>query len=350
MILIDEYTKLNNSFHKTCVFHLGIDAGFFSEYNYMVFMILFCLENRIKFKLYSEDANFGYEKGWTDYFKPFCEEVYESFHHLYNRHPPHTAWKSALEELTRNRDTSLIRWKLKSEMYLALSKWKRFRNKGVPFDYYTYDLFDKLAKKNKYYDIPELGICGDYIQAYNVICDLIWQFNDSTAAEIEFIIKNLGVPEHYIACQIRGGDKIIEYDLLSIDLYLEKIANVSTLKNVFVLTDDYAIIRMLREKAPDYNWYTLCQEEEQGYYNTAFSKVSTTIKRKKMIRFFASMQLLEKSTYLIGTITATPCITLGVRRRKNICWVDFDENLFFDSIDFSIEEKKTLSEAFLQLL
>ncbi len=31
--------------------------------------------------------NFGIEKGWQDYFEPFCEEVHERFHRIYNRHP-----------------------------------------------------------------------------------------------------------------------------------------------------------------------------------------------------------------------------------------------------------------------
>jgi hypothetical protein len=34
--LQEKYNTLNNSYKKTLVFHLGKDAGFFSEYNFMI--------------------------------------------------------------------------------------------------------------------------------------------------------------------------------------------------------------------------------------------------------------------------------------------------------------------------
>ena len=75
--LLNKYKELNESYKPILVYHVGIDAGFFSEFNDLIFMILYCLEHKIQFKLYSDDANFGIEKGWQDYFEPFCEEVHE---------------------------------------------------------------------------------------------------------------------------------------------------------------------------------------------------------------------------------------------------------------------------------
>lgn len=69
--LTTTYRLLNSSFRKTMIFHLGIDAGFFTEYTYMLHAMLYCLQHKIQFKLYSDDANFGWEKGWTDCFVPF---------------------------------------------------------------------------------------------------------------------------------------------------------------------------------------------------------------------------------------------------------------------------------------
>ena len=77
---ISDYQKLNDSFHKRLVYHVGIDCGFFVELNNMINAILYCLLNGYRFQLYSEDANFGTGKGWTEYFLPFCEEVHEPFH------------------------------------------------------------------------------------------------------------------------------------------------------------------------------------------------------------------------------------------------------------------------------
>ena len=60
--LTTTYRLLNSSFRKTMIFHLGIDAGFFTEYTYMLHAMLYCLQHKIQFKLYSDDANFGWEK------------------------------------------------------------------------------------------------------------------------------------------------------------------------------------------------------------------------------------------------------------------------------------------------
>lgn len=60
--LLNKYKELNESYKPILVYHVGIDAGFFSEFNDLIFMILYCLEHKIQFKLYSDDANFGIEK------------------------------------------------------------------------------------------------------------------------------------------------------------------------------------------------------------------------------------------------------------------------------------------------
>ena len=64
--LIHAYRRLNDSFSPEFVYHLGCEAGFFSEYNNMILGMLYCLRKRIRFSLYSSDANFAYLKGWTD--------------------------------------------------------------------------------------------------------------------------------------------------------------------------------------------------------------------------------------------------------------------------------------------
>ena len=81
---ISTYQKINNSFRKRLIYHSGVDCGFFVEMNYMINAMLYCLAKGYRFQLYSEDANYGMGKGWTEYFTPFCEEVHESFHHKYN--------------------------------------------------------------------------------------------------------------------------------------------------------------------------------------------------------------------------------------------------------------------------
>lgn len=341
MSVLDEYKNINSSFKKSSIFHVGIDAGFFSEFNYMIFYILYCLENHIEFKLYSKDANFGYKNGWKDYFEPFTDEVYEQYHSYLNRHPSGMSLKYILS----CKSSTLLKWKIKNEFIIFCANLLKnfvFKNR---FDYYTHNLFSHIEHKNKIYD--NAFVSGDYIKSYNKVFDLLWRFNKSTHSRIEELIRGISLPDDYISCQIRGGDKYIEYDLLSIDIYLSKIKEVSSLKDVFVLTDDYRIIEQLQKNAPDYNWYTLCEKSQRGYYNTAFSKSDPLKKKEQMIRLFASVDLLCRSTIFVGTITATPSCVVGIRKYPNAYWVDFERGSFYDSIDYSIEYKNRLVKEYL---
>lgn len=67
---LESYRKVNASFRKRMMYRVGVDCGFFVELNYMVNAMLYCLAHRIRFQLYSEDANFGTGTGWTEYFLP----------------------------------------------------------------------------------------------------------------------------------------------------------------------------------------------------------------------------------------------------------------------------------------
>ena len=65
---LSSYQKVNGSFRRRLIYHAGIDCGFCVELNYMINAMLYCLAKGYRFQLYSEDANFGTGKGWTEYF------------------------------------------------------------------------------------------------------------------------------------------------------------------------------------------------------------------------------------------------------------------------------------------
>ena len=46
--LATKYRLLNSSFKKTMIYHIGIDAGFFTEYTYMLHAMLYCLQHKIR--------------------------------------------------------------------------------------------------------------------------------------------------------------------------------------------------------------------------------------------------------------------------------------------------------------
>lgn len=315
------YKKINTQFRKILIFHLGIDAGFFSEYGSMINMIIYCLEHQIQFKLYSKDANFGYKDGWRDYFEPFCDEVNDKFHHYCNFHSRQSfsgIWKSRKEI-----KAPTVRWKIKLELFNILGIYHKIRTAN--FNYFTQDLYDKIQIVNKHFFIPELGIDGDYIQAFKVIDSIVWRFNSDMQRSVDTYIKNANLPSNYIACQIRGGDKIIEFSLCTIEPYILKIREIASVKDVFVLTDDYDILLKLREAAPDINWYSFCQATEHGYYNSVFSQMDISYKKEQMVRFFSAIQVLKSSSFFIGSLTSAPSCYIANIKYPNIAFVDLDE-------------------------
>ncbi len=61
------YNEVNNSFGKKLIFHVGIEAGFYSEINGMLTAMFYCYVHKIKFILYADDANFTGGNGWEEF-------------------------------------------------------------------------------------------------------------------------------------------------------------------------------------------------------------------------------------------------------------------------------------------
>ena len=50
-----DYQKVNESFRRRLVYHVGKEYGFFVELNYMLNAMIYCLSHRIQFQIYSAD-------------------------------------------------------------------------------------------------------------------------------------------------------------------------------------------------------------------------------------------------------------------------------------------------------
>lgn len=320
MYLKEEYNKLNNSFTNTLIFRIGDSGGFFSEYNIMIFAMLYCLNYGIKFKLYSKNANFS-KGGLGDFFLPFGGEVDNAIQQYFNYRPKNG--KDWLSKLIKEREF----WRLKYFVYE--NSFSLIYKKYCGFNYYTQDVWPSLFKtemKKREYHIPELGIDGGILEACNRLINLTWHFNSKTEKDIYKIIHELNLPSEYISCQIRGGDKIQEYDLLPVELYIEKLNELDFVKDVFVLTDDYRIIEKLKLLCPERNWHTLCDNSERGYNNQTFLKKTEEFKRMKLLRLFSSIELMKYSKLFIGTKTTNPGIFMDMAVPDKCCFVDTDEH------------------------
>lgn len=337
-----KYIKLNNSFGKVMVYRVGIDAGFFTEYAKMIRAMLYCLQHQIKFKLYSRNANFSFLKGWTDYFIPFTEEVNDDFHQIYNRHRT-PSWWTLLKECLKKKDFSLITWKLKVFLYGIIGHYKSWNKYGK----WTLMNQDISFNPNEHYYIPELGINGNYRQAFSRMIDITWELNNETIEQVEELRKELNLPPKYLGIQARGGDKITEVDLINIERYRDIIENRPE-KDIFLLTDDYNIYKNIVAVCPEKKIYTLCTEKEKGYVNSKFTHTEKQEKEIQMKRFLTSIQFLMNAYHFIGTITTGPCMFLFKYMYPNVTLMDYDKDYLDEIVGTSIETRVMQVQSYLK--
>jgi hypothetical protein len=321
--LVLKYQSLNNSFKKKLVFNLGIDSGFFSEYNNMILAMLYCLDNRISFSLFSKQANFKIDKGWTDYFLSFCEEDLNDNHKRFNYRMPFirtTKTGKKRHDLIFNHIVNPLKNSF-DPFREGLKKIIYFR-KSPRFDYFTYNVWNKFRSNEmmtKCYKIPELGIDGDIQEAASLLIKLTWRFNSTTQDRIDKLISSINLPDNYIGFHIRGGDKSKEYKIIEPYNYFQSAVELNTNRKAFVLTDDYGIIEELKIKFPEWDIYTLCGKEERGYSHKEFSNKSLEYKDQNLIKLFSSIEILNRSELFIGTFSSNPGMYMGMRKPKSKC-------------------------------
>lgn len=313
--LIANYQTLNRSYKKKLVFRIGAEAGFFSEYNNMILAMLYCLEHKIQFVLYSKDSNFGYENGWTDFFEPFCEETHDNFHSNYNLRFPvkYLLWKNIVLDsfkaiIGKQERTVLDRYKWKSRAILLKKKYN--------FDFYTYNLFMKFrdrSQERKTFNVPELEINGDLQDACRQLIRLTWRFNKETNKEVLRYTDLLSITEPFVSMHIRGGDKFREHNIISPQDFITIAEKKSSLKTVFILTDDYSIIEALSQLYPEWDIHTLCSKDERGYYTGSFHQEDRNVKRSKHIKLFASVEMLCRADHFFATFSSNPSMFVGMR-------------------------------------
>lgn len=284
-----KYNKINESYNEVCIY-LGIGTGFFSEFNNLILAILYCLVNKIKFKLYLVNAKgFPNNKGFEEFFMPFCKElIYDTvteFNNIFN--------------FPKN----------EVEVLLPIMKYKY----GI--SYFTTDIFYNMRYndfRNSHFIIKELGIDGDIYNAFGIIAKNIFRFNNETKKEIYKLINNLNLPKKYIGFHIRAGDKITEAELIKPEKYIESLKKHSDIKDIFISTDDYSVVEKLKNQyGNEYNIYTLTNKKELGYNQGDFESSNKNEKYNHLIEFFASIEILLNSELCFGSYTSNPSIFLG---------------------------------------
>lgn len=298
------YQKYNKQFREKYVYRLGGWTGFFSEYNNMIIAMLYCLVHHKQFILQSGNANFSAGEGWNEFFEPFCREVNNGLLDKYNYR-----LKPVYEQKSDRVSYNIYR-------YLIL-----------PSSHFTYEFFEEMRKMptDVIYEISELGLKGNLRECCTALHKMVWQYNASTEKEIDGMIEALALPKEYVSIHVRQGDKNIETELYTPERYMDELQRHTDCKNVFVLTDDYRVMLDLRKHYPDYTFYTLCQENEEGYNYLKLQAAPYSERRMSMLRLWASMDVMEKGLVFVGTFSANPGMNMGFRMsEEQIYGIDYD--------------------------
>jgi hypothetical protein len=300
---LQKYRQLNDTFKPTCVFRVGTIAGFFSEYNHMVFAIVYCLNHQIKFVLSSVENNFSIEKGWQDFFLPFCEETHNRFHCKYNMRgvPPLT--------LVQDYSAAVFR-------------------KLIGVKYLTYQVMGSVRQQQTTdrVHIPALGLEGDFFTACQQVVAHTWVYQPAVAQDVASRIARLALPSRYVGVHIRGGDKAVEHKLFTPADYMRKVQELTDCKAIFVATDDYETIRGLQAEFPAYTFFTSCSSLANGYQQEAFNVQHKEAKRNDLLDLFADVDMLSAAELFVGTYSSNVGMYVGMRRNTNTCHaLDFEQ-------------------------
>ena len=312
----DLYRRWNEAQSTPLIYRVGIDAGFFAEHAAMVLAMLEAMRNGWKFCLYGDSANFGYAHGWEDFFEPFCPMDHHAFHARYNIYKARPL--ASVFSAPRGQRLSRLAWNVKLRWRSAVAHAAAWRTYGRRVRLNS----DVALSAQQHYTCPALGIDADYMHAFRALAKETWHFNRQTSSAVARLRASLGMGSEYVACQLRGGDKVTETNLLPPARYVEMLRERATTKDVFVLTDDYRLFEEIRSLAPEFRFFTLCRPEERGYVNSAFIRTDAQVKRESMERFLASMQILLDSRLFFGSITAGPSLFLLKMRYPEAVAVD----------------------------
>ena len=336
---ISTYQRVNNSFRKRLIYHSGIDCGFFVELNYMINAMLYCLAKGYRFELYSEDANYGTGKGWTEYFAPFCEEVHEHFHHKYNLHRP-PSWRRILKNTIKTKSPSFVFWKIKFILKSFIGHWLAFRAYGE----YVRLSQDVPYNPDSHYHIPDLDINCSYFEAYKMLSMMIWQPQSEVKQQIADAKRRLSLPQVYSSIQIRGGDKAQEARLITGKQLIDAL-HPKDGEYIFALSDNYTQLEIVRSEFPHLHIVSLCRPEDQGYSHQAFSSSEPKAKKTAIIRLIVSIDLLLHARKFAGSITTGPSVFIMKQRyaEPTVVAVDCEKEALESVLTLPIDSRAAIS-------
>lgn len=299
----ENYIRLNNSFKHALTYSYE-NLGFYSNFNNMILTMAFCLKNRLRFRVFCKDNDLFAPRGWETLFLPMEFETKNPFFAHFNFRKK-MLLGSGLNEWIHMAINSLY----------PLLTGNNLVNAAYP-DNRTFWFL------KEHFEIPELGFSGSLRELCHELVKITYVFNEDIRIKIDSYKSSINLPERYISMQIRRGDKDTERELLPTQLYIDRASQLSSIRNAFILTDDYTVIEELNSVYPEWNFYTLTKPTERGYHYNAVVGDGN----EEWIKLFAAMEIMAHSELFVGTVSANPGMFLGMVIPPNkTSYLDFSE-------------------------
>lgn len=318
MLTLQQWQQFNLKHKTKCLFKVGDRGGFFSEYNNMLVAIQWCMVHQVRFILTSKWANFGYSKGWTDYFLPFCEE-----------------WNLPLERNFFNDryfDFKLIQNAKDRHRAIIFHKlfgwWYNFRCRILNIKYFTRNLFDlfRIQNVNDIYQVEDLGIYGNIPSICAELNSIFWRYNETTKAEIKKRLPIDYLKDPFVSIHIRRGDKNTEMNDIDIKNYILKMKDVTDIRRCFVATDDYSVFETLVSQYPEWSFFTIAKKEDSGFDINKYNGQSAEKTKNDMYELFTTIEIMSRSKYFVGTMGSNIGMHMYFRMPQGCCFgVDYSD-------------------------
>lgn len=294
----EKYITLNNSIKKPELIYPLSNRGFFSELNNLVLAALYCLDNKIKFKIHSGKWVSG---KWEDYFNPIFKE-YKGLIPI----PENVYVERRFDFLY-----ALFHKHLKKRKLLKDDVWGNMRSKA-------------FIEKTFYY--PELGINGDIFEAKRQLFKIILDYNKKTAEEVFSLLEtDLDFAKKSCGIHVRRGDKVSgsskEAESFNIESYINKTLEFNPeIKDFTICTDDNQVLENFKTHYPQLNYLSYCPPTRLGYFQKQYNNTKeTTLKRQEAINILKDANLLIQSKIFVGTYSSNISRFVVLMRNNKNC-------------------------------
>jgi len=288
---------------KKLIYNIGINAGFFSEVNSMLIARLYCYDKGIDFSLYSKKSNFRFDKGWEDYFEPFCE--------------------TATAEINRYINFDRYKTKPKTAKQQLLKAWKSSYKLTHPNVLLTEDIWIKIRSLDfvsKKFNLPVLHADkGDIFFMLRIILKQIWVYNTFVKNYLKTEMSRLLPPGDFCSIHIRRGDKVKESVFQPLSDYVEALPQLTEVHHIYVATDDYTVVEELRSLYPTINFFTNCPLDNRGYQQWTFNNLSSDKIKTDILNLLLDVEMIKASKHFSGTMSSNVGLFLALYKNIEEC-------------------------------